>query len=175
MEENMEIPTTKSIGMKWGLILGVISVVFFLGIALTGSQGDGWANWVGVIPTIAILILAHKEFKESGDGYMSYGKGIGIGTLTVAINSVISTLFSYVYIKFVDDTYFDIVREKQIEGFQEQGMSDREIETALSFSEGFMSPETVLIMGIIVGIFFGFIISLIVTAFTKNSNPELDV
>ncbi len=171
----MEAPSAKSLAIKWGLILGVVSIVLFLAMAMSGVQGESWASWVGVLPTAIIIFMAHKEFKESGDGFMSYGKGLGLGTLTVLVSSIISSIFTYVYIKFVDTTYFDVIREKQIEGMAEQGMSDAEIETALGFSEAFFIPETVLIMGVIFGVFFGFIISLIVSAITKNSNPALEV
>ncbi len=175
MEENMEAPTTKSLAIKWGLILGVVSIVFFIILAVTGSQGAGWASWIGVLPSAIIMYLAHKEFKEGGDGYMSYGKGLGIGTMISVVSSIISNIFSFIYIKFLDPTYIDVIRDAQIAGFQEQGMSDSEIETALSFSESFMKPETMIVMGIFFGIFFGFILSLIVSAITKNSNPALDV
>lgn len=171
----MEAPSVKSLAIKWGLILGVVSIVMFLGIAMSGVQGESWAGWLGVVPSAIIIFLAHKEFKESGDGFMSYGKGLGIGTLTILVSSIISSVFSFVYIKFIDPTYFDVVRDKQIEGMAEGGMSDAEIETALGFSEAFFKPETLLITGVVFGVIFGFIISLIVSAITKNSNPALEV
>mgnify|MGYP003660351547 CR=1 FL=1 len=75
MEENIEMPTTKSIVMKWGPILGLISIGLFMITALGELQRSGVMNWIGLIPTIAIIYLAHKEYKDTGDGFMSYGKG----------------------------------------------------------------------------------------------------
>lgn len=169
------MPSTKSVGMKWGLILGVLSIVWFLITVFAGLATETWAQWSGLVFTIVILYLAHKDFKDSGDGYMSYGQGLGIGMITIGISSVLSSAFAYVYIKFIDPTYMEMIMDKQIEGMQENGMSDAEIETAMSFSEGFMNPEVMFVTGIIWGLLLGFIISLIVSAITKNSNPELDM
>lgn len=174
MEENLEAPTVKSVAMKWGLIMGLISVGFFLIIALGGLQGNSAMQWVSLIPTIIVIYLAHKEFKDNGDGYMSYGQGLGLGTLLVLISSLISTVFFYIYVKFIDATYIDAVKDVQIAQFQEQGMSDSEIETAMGFSEGFMTPEVMSVFAIVFAVFAGFVVSLIVSAITKNSNPELD-
>ena len=55
---------------------------------------------------------------------------------------------------------------------ENQGMSDAEIEQAMSFAEVFMSPMGMMIMGLIMGVFFAFLASLIVSIFTKNSAPE---
>ena len=56
---------------------------------------------------------------------------------------------------------------------QEQGQSEGQIDQAMSFMEWMFSPMAMAIMGVLGGVFFGFIVSLIVTIFTKKSNPEL--
>ena len=58
---------------------------------------------------------------------------------------------------------------------EERGMSDAQIEQAMQMTEAFTSPAALTIIGVIVSVIFGFILSLIVTAFTKNSNPELEM
>ncbi|QSE95907.1 DUF4199 domain-containing protein [Fulvivirga lutea] len=175
METNESTISVKSVSIKWGLILGIISIALFLTIAIAQLQGNSAIQWFGYIPAILLIFLAHKEFKEQGDGFMSYGQGLGIGTLIVAISSAISSVFAYVYIKFIDPTYMDIVKELQVEEMMNSGMSDAEIEQALEFSQGFMTPGFIMIMAFLVSVFFGFLISLVVSAITKNNNPALEV
>jgi hypothetical protein len=175
MEENLEMPTTKSVAMKWGPILGLISIAIFLVGALGELQGNKLMNWIGLIPSAVIIYLAHKEFKDNGDGYLSYGQGLGLGTLIALISSVISTVFFYVYVKFVDTTYIEIIKDIQLAEMQKNGMGDAEIEQAMSITAGFMTPEVMSVFAIIVSVFFGFILSLIVSAVTKNNNPEFEV
>jgi hypothetical protein len=175
MEENLEMPTVKSVAMKWGPILGLISIAIFLITALGEMQGNKIMNWIGLIPTIAIIYMAHKEYKDNGDGYMSYSQGLGLGTLIALISSLISTVFFYVYVKFVDTTYIEIIKDLQLAEMQQNGMGDAEIEQAMSMASGFMTPEVMSVFAIVIGVFFAFLLSLIISAITKNSNPELDV
>lgn len=175
MENEIQAPTVKSLGMKWGVILGVVSLVFFLVTTLAGLQGESGIQWLGYIPVIIVMYLAHKEFKDSGDGYMSYGQGLGLGTLMVAISSIISVSFAYVYIKFIDTTYMDVIKDKQVEELMKSGLSDAEIERTIEMSQSFMTPEFILIIGLLFSVFIGFLISLIVSAITKNSNPAMEV
>jgi hypothetical protein len=175
MEENLEMPTVKSVAMKWGPILGLISIAIFLITALGEMQGNKIMNWIGLIPTIAIIYMAHKEYKDNGDGYMSYSQGLGLGTLIALISSLISTVFFYVYVKFVDTTYIEIIKDLQLAEMQQNGMGDAEIEQAMSIASGFMTPEVMSVFAIVIGVFFAFLLSLIISAITKNSNPELDV
>ncbi len=175
MENNEEKVSIKDVSVKWGLILGVISIALFIIGVVTETNQESWSQWLGMIPTIIIFVLAHKQFKEEGDGFMSFGEGTKIGLFVTVISSVISTLFFYVYIAFIDNTFVENIKEQQIIGMQESGMSDEQIDQAMSMSEAFMSPLVMSIIGLLVGIFFGFILTLIVTAFTKNSNPDLEV
>lgn len=175
MENEIQTPSVKSLSIKWGVILGVISVVFFLIMAVAGLQGQSGIQWLGYIPVIIVIYLAHKEFKDSGDGYMSYSQGLGLGTLLVTVSSVISVVFAYVYIKFLDSAYMDTIKDQQAQKMMEQGLSDAEVEKAMEMSSAFMTPEIILIFGLLASVFFGFIISLIVSAITKNSNPATEI
>ncbi|WP_343030474.1 DUF4199 domain-containing protein, partial [Fulvivirga aurantia] len=95
-------------------MLGVISIVIFILGVLTELSTESWWSWVGLIPTIALIVMAHNQFKSEGDGFMSYGQGLKIGMLVVLISSIISTVFFYVYIKFIDDTFIAAIREKSV-------------------------------------------------------------
>lgn len=165
--------TTRSTGIRYGLIAGVIGIVYFLILSLAGQDmtSGGW-NWLNYIITIVILVLAHKYYKENTDGFMSYGQGIGITFWIGIISSAISNVFMYVYIKFVDTSFIEMIKEKQIESMQERGMSDEQIDQAMQFASMFTTPEAMFIMGLIGGIIGTVIIGLIVTIFTQKRAPE---
>jgi len=171
-EEN-DAPTTKSVAKKWGIINGLISIAFFIIIDVTGQAGNQALSWVGYVIFGVIVFLAHKEFKSEGDGYMSYGQGLGIGTLAMVFSSLISSVFFFIYVSFVSTSFIEAIKENQIISMQEDGMSDAEIDQAMGFTEFFMTPVAMTVMGFIFAIFFGFIVSLLVSIFTKNQAPEL--
>jgi hypothetical protein len=64
------------------------------------------------------------------------------------------------------------MKEKQLEQFEARGMSDEQIEQAMNFSAMFMTPEAILLFGIVFGIIGIIILGLIVTIFTQKKAPE---
>ena len=174
-EEEFEKITVKQVSLKWGGISGVVGILVFLILAMTGLIYKSSASWISAVPFIVILVLAHKEFKNEGDGYMNYSKGLGIGVFISAVSAVISTIFTYIYIKFVDTEYYENMNAALLEQWEEQGMTDQQIEAAMDFTSNMQNPELGILFGILGGVFFGFIISLIVTAFTKKASPEEDI
>lgn len=176
MEESQETKdvSLRSVAIKYGLIAGLVGIIFFVVIDFAGQSGNQSLSWIGLIFTAVIMFLAHKEFIRDGDGYMNYGQGLGLGTLMSLISSVLSSIFTFVYIKFVNPAFLENTKAAQIAAMEERGMSDAEIEQALKMSESFSGPTAILIFGIIMGVFFGFIISLVVSAITKKTRPEFE-
>ena len=171
--ETTEQVSVKDIAIKWGLIYAVVSIFIALVLQMTGLAAEQWAGWVNLPFSIAFIYLAHKAFKDEGDGFMSYGQGLGLGTLVNVIASILGSIFSYIYIAFIDDSIIQIAKDRAYEQWEAQGMSDAQIETAEGVMDFMMAPPMMALMGLIAGIFFGFILSLIVSIFTKNSREEL--
>jgi hypothetical protein len=167
--------TVSQVGLRYGLILGLVSIVFGLILQMTGQATNNWLSSIGYILFIVVIVLAHKAFKEGGDGFMSIGQGLGIGTLLSVIGGTLSSIFTFIYLKFVDDSMLQMIRDKQIEAFEAQGMDDAQIEQAMEMAGKFSGPVAILIMGIVGSALVGFIISLIISLFTKKANPALEV
>ena len=174
-EEEFDQATVKSVSMKWGLYVGLIFIAWGIIMQVAGLVGDQTMSYVSYIFLIIGMWMAHKEFKENGNGYMSYSQGLGIGTLMTLIASTISMVFSYIYVKFIDDSMLEIIKEKQMEQMQDGDLSDAQIEQAMEVSAPFMTPEVMFPIALVVTIFVGFLISLIVSAITKNADPSLEV
>jgi hypothetical protein len=171
MEENVSV-TTRSAGIRYGLILGVASVAFFVVMNVAGVDMQGPLSYLGWLITFAVIFFAHKYFKENGDGYMTIGQGIGIGFWAGLVSTFISAPFTYIYIKFIDSAFLENIKDKQIEKMQEQGMSDEQIDQGMQMAEMFMSAEAILIIGIISGLIMALIFAVLVSLFTKKTPPE---
>jgi hypothetical protein len=178
MEEQQTISvSTRSAGMRYGLILAAFSIVSFLVFSLSGinmSEGPGaWVNrLLSMTVMVIVFVLAHNYFKQNGNGFMNFGQGIGIGFWASLTGTGISSTFMYIYIKFVDSGFLDMIKEQQMAQFQERGMSDEQIEQAMKFASMFTTPEAIFIFGLVGGIIFGVIIALIVSIFTQKKNPD---
>ena len=176
MEAEINTPrtvTTRSTGVRFGFIGALVSITYFLILNLAGLEVTrGLWSWVGYLITLVILVFAHKYYKERGDGFMSYGQGVGIALWFGLVSGVISSLFTYVYIKFIDTGFLELVKERQIEQLQQQGFSDEQIDKVVEASSVFMSPEAMLLFMVLGSIIASIIIGLIVTIFTQKKNPE---
>jgi hypothetical protein len=172
-EETAVAVTTRSAGIRFGLIAAVVSIFYFVILNVVGiNMTSGPWQYVGWILTVAFIFLAHKYYKDNGDGYMSYGQGIGIAFWLGLISGVISSIFTYIYIKFVDQGFIEMIKDKQLEDMQAKGMSEDQIEQAMKISSMFMTPEAMLIFGLIGAVVGALIIGLIVTIFTQKKSPE---
>lgn len=177
MEENATTPTpqvtTRSAGVRYGLIMAIISIFMFIGMDVAGvDQTSGIARWLGIPVFLVVLYLAQKYYLDNGDGFMSYGQGIGITFWFSLVSVAIYIVFFYVYIKFVDSSFIETVKQGQIDKMTEQGMSDEQIDRAMGFASAFMSPEMMALFGFLGAMFFDMLCGILLTIFTQKKNPE---
>lgn len=168
-------PSIWAVGVKGGIYTGLVLIIFSLIIFLGGFFGDSTFSTISLLLSYTIgIYLTHKAFKDQGNGFMTYGQGLGLGAIVGLVSATLNAVFSFIYLTFIDDTLLS----RQIEAvriqLEERGMSDAEIDQAMQFSEMFMSPVGLLLIGILSGLFYGFIVALIVSAFTKNTDPTVE-
>jgi hypothetical protein len=166
--DTAQMVTVRSVGIKFGLISALIAVLFFLILAISGQNAfDSIWNYIGLLITVALVYLAHKNFKDSGNGYMSYGQGVGIAFWMALVSLAINFLVTYLYVTFVDKGVLDLLFEKQAEEMAKKGMADDQIDMALGWTRTLFWP-----MYAVGGLFFGVLVGLIVSIFTQKKNTE---
>ncbi len=170
MEENLNEPKSSvwSIGLKFGVILAVVNICFMLVRTILGDNpyGNDWKNWLGAVFTIVIVVLAHKNFKDNGDGYMSYGQGLGLSMVVILVSIVIGGVFSFVY-NMIDPTVMENAFKIMAEEMEAKGQNEEQVAMAMEWTK-----KLFWVFYFVGGIFMGFIIGLIVSIFTQKSNPE---
>jgi hypothetical protein len=167
-------PSVTSVALKYGLITALIGVVYTLIIMVANLGDNRWLSGLSYLILIAGIALAMKQYKTINYGYMSYGQGLGIGTLVSAIFGLLSGIFVWLYTAFVDTEYMSRMMEKQTEAFLDQGMSDEQVEAAMAMSEKFQGPIAMILGGLIGAVIIGFLLSLIISAIMKNNRPEFE-
>ena len=169
-------PTTATVwskGAKGGLITGVVLVVYSLVNYLTESTAvQSAGTWVMVFSLIIGIVLTHRAFKDENGGFMSYGQGLGLGSVLGMIAGLLNGLFAFIYISFVDPGVIERQMDQTRYQLEDQGMADEQIDQAMQWTEMIMTPSMLLIIGILGTLFFAFVFSLVISAFTKNNHPE---
>ena len=128
-------PTVKSTAVKWGMINGLISIIFFVVVDFAGQAGNQALSWIGGVIFLALLVFAHREFKNDGDGYMSFGQGLGIGTLIAVVSSILSSVFTFIYVSFINTNFTEALREKSIADMEASGQSQAQIDQGINKSQ----------------------------------------
>ncbi len=158
-----------SVSLKYGAIMAAVSIATFVVKVAMGSNpfDSGWSGWVSMVIAIVIIVLAHKSFKDDGDGYMTYGQGFGIGTLSMLISGIVGMLFSLLYITFIDTGIMEQFYTIQEENMRNQGQSDDAIAIGMEWTRK-------LFWAFYVGgiVFFSVLCGLIVSFFTQKKRPE---
>lgn len=166
--------TPTSIGIRYGLITGVIvTIISFLQLAFI-SDPETPVRWLSAVVMIVAIVMAHKAFKALNNGFMSYGQGLGIGTVLTVVAGTISSIFSYVYMTFIDPSYMGRVMDLTRAKLEAQGIDEAQIDQAMAMSSTFAGGPLTIVFGILGALIGGFIVSLIISAFTKNNRPEFE-
>jgi hypothetical protein len=176
MEAVAPSTTTTSIGIRYGILTGLLIIIYSFILFVTGqemNQALGWVS-IAVLPIVGIF-LAHKAFKQANAGFMSYGQGLGIGVLLSLVSGLLTTTFSYIYRTFVDPDLAARMLEKMRAKLEAVGsMSDAQVDQMLSMSTKFSTGPIGFAVGILSALLLGLVFSLVIAAITKNAKPEFE-
>ena len=171
--------STARVALKWGLLTALVGIL----IKSIQYAQEAYSSPVYSMLLIAVsvggLVLAMREFRTKNGGYMTYGEGLGLGVLMFAIIGLLDTTYIMIYQTVIDPDMNAKIDEQVREKFEELNMPDsvaEKMEEAMDEAAE-NQPKGVsgltFIAGIFMQIFWGFILSLIVSGFMsrKKTNP----
>lgn len=174
METNATPVTTTSVGLRFGLLTGLLSIIFSFILYVTQADQSP-VRWLGLAILVGGMVMAHNAYKQGNSGFMDYSEGLGIGALMSVISGMLSTAFSFVYMKFVDPEYMARVMDTTRAKMEEKGgMTDEQIDQAMRMMQKFSAGGWMVLFGVLGSLLFGFLIALVVSAITKNSKPQFE-
>ncbi|MCU0390243.1 MAG: DUF4199 domain-containing protein [Thermoflexibacter sp.] len=162
--------TPRQVGLKYGLITGLGYTAYSLTLFLTHAFANRSLGWLSYLILIAGLVLACREFKAGFYNTMTFKQGTSVGFWVVLISTLISTIFTYIYIEF-DKELLEYMREQAMFELDKQHLSDEQVEQAMKMMDWFLSPEFLAGSTLIGGFIVGMIMALIVAAIMKKE-PE---
>ncbi len=171
MEEKV---STARIALKYGVLASVVIMVFTTIINVTGQSQNKWLTSLSFVFMIVGIVVAMKAFKEENKGFMTYGEGLGLGSLVSAIMGLLGSTFSVLYNKFIDPTIITQAMDTARSEMESKGMDDAQIDQAMAMSEKFMSPGVLFAFGVIGSLMVGFVLSLIIAAILRKDKPVFD-
>jgi hypothetical protein len=137
----------QKIGTKYGLICGLVYIIFGMGSLLLGAGGQTnplFGTLVGLgmlVATFFVIFYGIKDFRDSvNGGRLSIGEAVKLGALIALIASLLAAAFNLLYHYVIDPGYLERMMETMRESFEERGMPDEQIEQAMKWTNMFRSP-----------------------------------
>lgn len=166
---NPDTPVLSS-SLFYGVILAAIAIGAGIVAHITKWDTQSGAykalTWGIFIGGITWTIWHYKNRKNKG--YLRYGQGVGLATLTGLISGILGAIYIVVYMKYVNTGFVDQLMETSYEQMVDQGLTEAQIEQAMEMSAMFMTPSFFAIISIVSWVFVSLIISLIASAIMKR-------
>lgn len=167
-----------NIGVTYGLISGLATVIFSLILYLGGVK---WfvhpIAYLGFLIPIVIAVLAGLKQKKLGEGYLDFPAGLKVIFTTFVIGTVIGTLFSFVLFNYIDVPFREALTQETAERAQKMmhnfKVPQEEIDKA---TEDMMKGNNYdfgkLALGTAFYCILWFIVSLVIAAVIKKKRPD---
>lgn len=171
--EETDIKTGK-IGWTYGLIAGLISVVFslmiyFMDMTITVIENP-ISQIIGPIIIIVVMIIGVIAYKKANDGYIKIGQALKVACGIGLIAGIIGILYGLI-IGMIDpeliETVSEYLKEKTFAQNPNMKMTDEQWETGMKI-QTYVGYAASIILPIILGLIVGGITGAIV----QNKRPE---
>jgi len=159
-------------GLYFGLLLTFVSIIFYaLGMHLNPTSG--YINFAAIALAIILFpILGMNKFKNSNNGFMSWGQGVKIGVGIVLVGTIISTLYQVVFTTFIEPDFYTQVEEVTRNALVDAGLTEEQIEMQIEMQGKFQGTAIGYGVGILFMAFIGFVSSAIIAAVKKKSEED---
>ncbi len=170
MEKRTQVKVAMTYGAMYGLAASIIYLLFYFAGADVDNKTPQWFGYVILIGTLYIGIKSYRD--QDLDGFISYGKSLGTGTLIGMFGGIISGFFTVLMFTVIDPGLAQKIVEQAHQDMIEKGtMTEEQVDMSISWMQKFMSPGILFVFSIIGSIFMAFIFSLMVSIFTKKEPP----
>lgn len=159
-----------------GLILGLVGIVYSLimyFMDLTFNQVQGF---VYIVIQIGLIYFLLKSYRDNYmHGQITYGQSVGAGVVMFLYSAVLGAIFMYILYTVIDSG----LTEKQLAFFEEKmltkGIPQEAVDAGMALQRKIVKPEILAPFSIIGSLFWGTILSLIISIFIKKEgNPLID-
>ncbi len=173
-------PRKKNIGFTYGLIGGLILVVYLLLLYLGGvSYFLGALGWLGAVFIIGLAVMAGIKQKQINGGYLNFSEALKVVFTVFVVAFLIQTVFNFILLNYIDTSFRDALTlatlEKTEAFMKRMGLSESQIEEAMKNAS---NTNNYSVRNVSLGFGFMciicFLVSLIIAAIIKKKRPPFE-
>lgn len=161
--------------LKYGLLTGTAMVLLSLLLYVMDVTMSGWVQYASLVILLAGIVIGNLAFRDKcSGGFLSYGRSLGSGVLISVFAGLLMAIYSYLFFSFFDPG--ELVKLTQIaeDKMFEQGLSDEQVDQAMSMTKMFMTPVFISISSLFSMALWGTVFSLLVSIFIKKNDNSFD-
>jgi uncharacterized membrane protein (DUF106 family) len=159
---------------KYTLIMAATSIILTLISSLMGMSNLILMSLIGLLVIVAMVVIPVLGVKEHRNnqlgGLISFGRAFLVAMLILAVSILISTIFNYVYMNFINPSYIDTMKEGMTEMMEKYNLPEAQLEESLKPLEEMKTPMGNL-KSLAKSLAMSAVISLIVAAIMKRNRP----
>lgn len=169
-----------NIAFFYGAVLALGNIVlslagFFLGFQTDKMAEGKWFGFLSLIVMIAIQWIGIRAAREEAkDKSLSFGRGVGIGTMIALVGGIIGAVYTFIHLTWINPNFADYVVDAARQGWAARGLSDTQMDAAEKFTRLFTKPWISAVSGMVVSPILGAVFSLVLSAFLKRK-PVIDL
>jgi len=174
MEQNVNVWKAN---LTNGLIMGLIGIVFSLVVYFLDLTFNKSIGYIFLLISVFLLYYFIKSYRDNYlHGQITYGQSVGAGVIIFLYYAIISSIFTYILYTVIDtDLTNKLLAYTEEQTIKSGKVPEGSIDTVMAFQKKFLKPGIMVLVGFFINMFFGTIISLIVSIFTKKEgNPLIE-
>jgi hypothetical protein len=164
--------------LTFGAFIALGNAVITLVLYLAGFHSDpaklstagniAMAAGLAIGVTLLILGVRAKQAQTPVTEDFGYGKALGAAVMISLFATLFSSAFQFIYQSFINPSFAEVMVQAQISAMQDKGIPADTIEKAEGMMRIMLKPAVQAGMGLIFGMIFNVLISLIVSAFLRR-------
>jgi len=167
---------TSTYALRYGLLLGLISVVFGVMIFMLEMhyQQDQKIGIVSLAINLILIILGLVAFKKANGGYISLAQALKTGLGIALVAGIIAVTYQLILVTVLDPDTIQKTIDFQMEKIrmEQPELPAETLDQIESMQRKFTSPWMMVAIGLVFSLFIGFVFSLIGGLIIKKSRPE---
>jgi hypothetical protein len=163
--------------VKYGLLVGIAAFAIFAATTAAIAERVSILNYVWILVLAIGIYFSAKETKET-TGYLTFGRGLGIGTLTSLIAGACDGILKYIYYKFIHHSSIVTIQQSvmdQLEKNPNIQSNPDQYNLSKKITLMLVSPGGMAFGNIIWTVFVGFMLSLIIAAVLKRDREDTNM
>ncbi|MBK9151985.1 MAG: DUF4199 domain-containing protein [Saprospiraceae bacterium] len=167
--------------MKYGLMLGLISIIISLVSFYIFPIGMWSQMGLGLIIMAVFMVLASRDEKKLNNGILSYSDALKCTFFTGLVSTLASGIFAIILMQLIDPGLADVLKEQAMEstrsmmekfGASEDVIQESMDKTEESLEKGFTVGSQII--NLFTSVLFVLIIAAILSLFVKKDEVVME-